>query len=228
MAVLWLVEPANSHMQRLGPMILGEFPVRTLGSAASLKKLYRLGVGPEPDAIVLHLPEQNEATLQILNEAFPDIPKIWILNEAQRGLALQKQSVEKLFFVFLDNGAHAFDLCHKIHDILRLTKHSPGKIRALDGAVRYREILFLKNRNIVQGTVCGESLQLSTKESQLLEALLSKPGHCHSRQKLAQTVWPDLKVSQRTIDSHISRLRKRLESFGVEIEGVYGSGYMLK
>lgn len=228
MAVLWLIEPVNSHMRRLAPMISGEFPVRTLGSTASLKKLYRLGVGPEPDAIVLHSPELNECAMQILSESFPEIPKIWILNEVQRHMALQKPSVEKLFFLFLDHDAHPFDLCRKIHDILRLTAQPTGKTRTMDGAVRYREILFLKNRNLVQDTVCGESQQLSTKESQLLEVLLTKPGHCHSRQKLAQNVWPDLKVSERTIDSHISRLRKRLESLGVEIESVYGSGYMLK
>ncbi len=49
-----------------------------------------------------------------------------------------------------------------------------------------------------------------------------------AREDLCERVWPGLKVSTSTVNSHVSRLRQRLRPTSVEIEPVYGGGYILR
>ena len=73
-------------------------------------------------------------------------------------------------------------------------------------------------------------LQLTVVEFQLLKTLASQPGRIWSRQKLMEVIYPDHRVvSDRTIDSHIKKLRhKLLEHFHQDPIGtIYGAGYRL-
>lgn len=70
---------------------------------------------------------------------------------------------------------------------------------------------------------------LTVTEFMLLNALARHPGHVKSRQQLMEEAYAhDTYVSDRTIDSHVKRVRKKLAaadpSFD-EIETVYGLGY---
>jgi two-component system response regulator BaeR len=70
---------------------------------------------------------------------------------------------------------------------------------------------------------------LTTVEYKLLETLCSEPGRIFSRNQLMDRIYKDSRiVSDRTIDSHIKKLRKKLAELmpGVEIiHSVYGAGY---
>lgn len=75
----------------------------------------------------------------------------------------------------------------------------------------------------------GAPLPLTVTEFTLLHALARHPGHVKTRAQLLQEGYPDdAYVSDRTIDSHIKRLRRKLTESdpGFEaIETVYGLGY---
>lgn len=75
----------------------------------------------------------------------------------------------------------------------------------------------------------GREIELTAVEFQLLQTLYRQPGHIFSRSKLMDLVYPDQRiVSDRTIDSHIKKLRKKLDELlpGQElIHSVYGAGY---
>ncbi|MGR9043793.1 MAG: response regulator [Gammaproteobacteria bacterium] len=75
----------------------------------------------------------------------------------------------------------------------------------------------------------GREIELTTVEFQLLQALCQQPGRIYSRSKLMDLIYPDRRiVSDRTIDSHIKKLRKKLSELlpGQElIHSVYGAGY---
>lgn len=74
----------------------------------------------------------------------------------------------------------------------------------------------------------GNEVQLSQKEFQLLQVLMSNPDRVFSRAQLLDLVWPrDINVGERTVDVHISSLRKALEPFGGDrrVETVRGAGY---
>jgi two-component system phosphate regulon response regulator PhoB len=67
---------------------------------------------------------------------------------------------------------------------------------------------------------------LTAKEFRLLEALMSRPGRVLSRQRLLDEVWgSDITVTERTIDTHLKRLREKLGPAGDLIETVRGVGY---
>lgn len=76
-----------------------------------------------------------------------------------------------------------------------------------------------------------QQVSLTAVEFQLLKPLVDKPGRIFSREQLMQNMYPDQRiVNNRTIDSHIKKLRKKLMGISQEkdlIQSVYGAGYRL-
>ncbi|MEM7052769.1 MAG: response regulator transcription factor [Acidobacteriota bacterium] len=72
-------------------------------------------------------------------------------------------------------------------------------------------------------------LPLTVTEFLILCSLARRPGHVKTRQQLIEDGYPhDTYISERTIDSHIKRLRKKVMTAAPEfdaIETVYGLGY---
>ena len=77
----------------------------------------------------------------------------------------------------------------------------------------------------------GTPVNLTVTEFMMLHALVRHPGHVKTRKQLHQDGYPhDAYVSDRTIDSHIKRLRRKFEEVDAafdRIETVYGLGYRL-
>lgn len=76
----------------------------------------------------------------------------------------------------------------------------------------------------------GELLELTLKEFELLCALYDNKGIVLSRDQLLNRVWGyDYMGDNRTVDSHIARLRTKLGDFGAaRLKTVYGMGYKLE
>lgn len=75
----------------------------------------------------------------------------------------------------------------------------------------------------------GHGVDLTVTEFLLLKALAVRPGHVKSRDQLIDAAYGEsIYVDDRTIDSHVKRLRKKFrevdESFA-QIETLYGVGY---
>ena len=72
----------------------------------------------------------------------------------------------------------------------------------------------------------GQEIDLTPKEYDLLVLLASHPGWVFKREVLLQQVWGDsYEGFDRTIDNHVTRLRKKLGTFGEKIDTVWGVGY---
>ena len=73
---------------------------------------------------------------------------------------------------------------------------------------------------------------LTVTEFLILQALASRPGVVKSRNALMDAAYDeDIYVDDRTIDSHIKRLRRKFKAHDVEFDGVetlYGIGYRFK
>lgn len=78
----------------------------------------------------------------------------------------------------------------------------------------------------------SQQTELTAIEFKLLQILSGDPGHIYSRSKLMDSIYDDHRiVSDRTIDSHIKKLRKKLSAIndGEDIiRSVYGVGYKLE
>ncbi|HEX7151304.1 MAG TPA: response regulator transcription factor [Thermoanaerobaculia bacterium] len=78
----------------------------------------------------------------------------------------------------------------------------------------------------------GLAVSLTVTEFMMLHALVRYPGHVKTRKQLHQDGYPhDAYVSDRTIDSHIKRVRRKFEEVDGtfdKVETVYGLGYRWK
>jgi two-component system OmpR family response regulator len=76
----------------------------------------------------------------------------------------------------------------------------------------------------------GREITLTVSEFALLRALLSAPGRVFERAQLVEQAYGHGHfVADRTVDSHIRRLRKKLADAGVDaVETVYGVGYRMR
>lgn len=90
---------------------------------------------------------------------------------------------------------------------------------------------FLLDEGHLLVTFKRNSVVLTSVEFQLLKPLANKPGRIFTREQLMQNMYSDDRiVNNRTIDSHIKKLRKKLISISDEedlIQSVYGAGYRL-
>lgn len=77
--------------------------------------------------------------------------------------------------------------------------------------------------------ICRDGLKakLTNREYSIMERLLSAPNEVHSREKLIKEIG-DAGITERTIDVHISALRKKIEKISLEIETCRGKGYRIK
>ena len=79
-----------------------------------------------------------------------------------------------------------------------------------------------------EATVAGRRVDLRSREFDLLAALARDPGVVLTRDALLEDVWgTDFPGETRTVDVHVSEVRKKLRPDGPSIETVRGLGYRL-
>jgi len=87
----------------------------------------------------------------------------------------------------------------------------------------------LLNEDNQQVTINGQTTELTTIEFSLFKLLYNEPGKIFSRQFIMDNIYSDYRVvSDRTVDSHVKKLRKKLQDLAPDqdlIHSVYGAGY---
>ena len=82
------------------------------------------------------------------------------------------------------------------------------------------------DRKTASVTLCGEEVELSRKEYQLLELLVSNAGTYIPRSEIIAQLWKETPyVIDRTIDVHIARIRGKLGDYRDIIKNKSGFGY---
>lgn len=118
--------------------------------------------------------------------------------------------------------AHA-ELVARIRAVLR----RPG--RDLGAAIEVGRLVLEPATGDV--SVGGRPLLLPRRERMLLEILMRRAGRVVTRRVLEEALWDQEKeIESNTLESHVSRLRKRLleAGAGVQIRTIRGVGYMLE
>jgi DNA-binding response OmpR family regulator len=78
-------------------------------------------------------------------------------------------------------------------------------------------------------TVHGTEIDLTPKEFDLLALFARNPGRAFSRDYLLERIWTnEYEVTDRTVDTHVQRLRKKLGDEADLIRTVWGIGYKLQ
>ncbi len=77
-------------------------------------------------------------------------------------------------------------------------------------------------------TVLGEKIPLTTVEFTLLQLLASKKGNVFPRAKILDFLWgSSVGVTERTVDVHVTHLRRKLGETGKLIKNIRGVGYKI-
>jgi two-component system response regulator BaeR len=173
----------------------------------------------KPDLVLLDLMLPGRDGMDICKDirTFSRVPIIMVtarVEEIDRLLGLELGADDYICKPFSPREVVA-----RVRAVLRRTRdgqtiQAPGL--ALDEH-RYRAVLH------------GRDLDLTAVEFKLLHFLVANPGRIYGRQQLMDRIYPDERiVSDRTIDSHIKKLRRKIEAVDPEaklIHSVYGVGY---
>ena len=95
-----------------------------------------------------------------------------------------------------------------------------------DGCVTHQELTIdIKSYTV---TLRGKNIICTPKEIEILYMLASNPGQVFTREQLLNRVWGyDFAGETRTVDTHIKRIRAKLDNTGLNwsIKTIYGVGY---
>ena len=114
----------------------------------------------------------------------------------------------------------------RIKAILRRTENQAAGEDSSKNVIQHNGLMIDLNSYTV--LLRGEPVICTPKEIEILFLLASNPGHVFTRDTLLSKVWGyDFAGETRTVDTHIKRLRAKLDSTGLgwSIKTIYGVGY---
>jgi two-component system response regulator BaeR len=170
-----------------------------------------------PDAILLDVMLPGEDGLAVCRgvRAFSSVPILMVtarVDEIDRLLGLELGADDYICKPFSPREVVA-----RVRAVLRRVAQAAS---AATAPVELDEARF-------EVRVQGRPLILTPVEFRLLRKLAAQPGRVFSRAQLIDALYEDHRVvSDRTVDSHIKNLRRKLVGMGVDpIASVYGIGY---
>ncbi len=179
--------------------------------------------------------EQDEPDLLVLDVAMPKLDGFSLCRELRKHsevpvlfLSARDDEIDRV--LGLDLGGDDYvtkpfsprELVSRVKALLRRTRPVATPALLQWGPLQVR----LDEHRVFVGEV---ELTLTATELRLLGALLSRPRRAVTREELAEAAYPDARaVSERTIDSHIRRVRAKLKPFDLDpFETVHGVGFRL-
>ena len=182
-----------------------------------------------PDLLLLDLNLPDASGLDVLREIRraegstgrfdPDLPVIVLSGRSSeidrvRGLELGADD-------YVVKPFHYAELSARVRSVLR------RRSERRQGPIRVGDLSVDPSRREVR--VDGEEIQLANKEYELLLALAAEPRRVFTKSELLRDVWDYKTMGRtRTLDSHASRLRRKLDPEGGRfIVNVWGVGYRL-
>ena len=181
---------------------------------------------------VIHQAENGEEALEKVEELSPDLVILDWMMPNMSGIDLcrtlrSRSETKQLPIIILsarsddsdkslglDTGADDYiskpfspkELISRVNALLRRSR--PGLINNI---LEHENLKISLNEMTV--TYFDKNVKLGPKEFKLLSLLMERPGHIFSRGKLLDLVWGHgVYVEERTVDVHMSRLRKALKT----------------
>jgi two-component system catabolic regulation response regulator CreB len=185
------------------------------------------------DLIILDLMLPDGSGFDLIGQArkSPSPPAIIVLSsrddEADRVAALETGADDYVTKPFSPR-----EIVARVRAVLRRASPSPASGssgRASDPRGATPPVPLTVDETTRRATVNGRPLELTRVEFDLLACMLAAPGRVFTRAQLIDRVWGDgFAITDRTIDSHVKGLRKKVTESGGDaglIETVRGVGY---
>ncbi|MGQ9558545.1 MAG: response regulator transcription factor [Desulfurispora sp.] len=216
-----------------------EEKIRQLVKMYLQKEGFAVAEAPDGPA-ALEMLQQTRFDLLILDIMLPGIDGWEICRRVRAGsdlpiimLTARDDEIDRV--LGLEMGADDYvtkpfsprELVARVKAVLRRSRPSAGAAKAAADTILQTGPLIVDPAGRT-ATAHGQPLQLTPREFELLCYLAAHPGRAFSREQLLQSVWGyDYYGDSRTVDTHVGRLRDKLEPFGLAamIATVRGVGY---
>lgn len=178
----------------------------------------------KPDAIILDLKLPDANGLEILekirtNTVYSKVPVLILTandNKLDTVLALETGADD-----YITKPFHQRELIARLNSQLRRVQMTDSMLEPI---IRLNNLEL--NTETRQASINNETVELTYSEFELLHFLLSNQGRVLSRDTLLNQLWGyDSAEQTRTVDIHISSIRKKLGEYGKYIKTVRGVGY---
>jgi two-component system response regulator TctD len=226
-AVKLLLIEDDASMQAALQRALGRRGMEVVGCADGRQALAQW-TATQPDVVVLDLTLPGLDGLQVLEQARGQGLTTPVLILTARGTVGDR-------IIGLNTGADdylpkPFDLDELEARLRALSRRRPaagaspesGSSPLIAGSLRYE-----KDSGAIYHR--DQVLELTPRELALLQALIAKPGHAVSKERLFELVFPgEADVQYEAVEVVVYRLRKKLTHTGVALVTLRGLGYLLK
>jgi two-component system response regulator BaeR len=184
-----------------------------------------------PQFILLDLMLPNKDGISLCREirSFSNVPIIIItarIEEIDRLLGLELGADDYICKPFSPREVVA-----RVKSVLRRTAVTSPVVENYSPTVNTDQHEIIIDVDKFMAVVCGQELELTPIEFRLLHLLSKSPERVFSRDYLMDNVYIDNRiVSDRTVDSHIKNLRKKINQASggkIMISTVYGVGYKI-
>ena len=227
--MIYLIERSHKGLSSVSTLLMGNFAVRCFASFQSFFSMI-----PSGEEKILVVVVGSDFQEDIVQKEVDNIQKRF-----QNGLIVlisspdtQRVWISSRLFLFPEDDME--NLIYQLKDIMPdsqntlATRNVHRSLLPSKDLTAVGDCLFdLQGLRMYSAADTNEYIDLTAKESRILNLLIQSQNAVVSREYMREMVWPDAVVSSRTIDSHISRLRKRLNEFGMSIDCQYGKGYQL-
>lgn len=192
------------------------------------------------DEVVPWLAE-NEAALALLDVMLPGIDGFEVCKQIRKTsnlpLIMVTARVEEIDrLIGLEIGADDYvckpfsprEVVARVKTVLRRTLQPPSlNLSNLESEELSKKLLL--DSDSLTLSYDHNNCQLTKLEANIFQILFSSPGRIYSREQLMNKIYEDHHVvADRTIDSHVKKLRKKISSVAANeahIQSVYGTGY---
>lgn len=157
---------------------------------------------------------------KLRREMFMDVPIIFLTARTQENDMLTGFSVGGDDYI-----TKPFSIKELLVRVKAVLKRSP-EAREKSGVVQIGD--FEIDRTKKSACVGGHELLLTRKEFEILLLLANSHGRYTTRESILESVWGDVLVAERTVDVHITNLRKKLAGSSVTINSRTNYGYSLE
>ncbi|MBC7661668.1 MAG: response regulator transcription factor [Chitinophagaceae bacterium] len=213
MGVVWVIEKPGRSELSLTSLLQGDVAVRAFASIKNFLKLGRMSA-VKPQAIVIHgddFPDDLENLEKLIDIHWP-LAKIVVLgtkpiHASSYAFWIEKEGFSQLPFT--------------LQRLLNMENREESRFIVLGNLC----LDFEGNR--LRTLPEGDWQHLTHKQAQIMRHLIRFQNRFLSHEDLCNEIWKDVKVSPKSVSSHISRLRQNLSSSHFTIESIYGGGYRL-
>ena len=187
--------------------------------------------------------EVEHADLVVLDLMLPDGSGFDLIGQIRRNrqstaiIVLSSRDGEADRVAALETGADDYvtkpfsprEIVARVRAVLRRATPAAGATAAGTGPAALASVPLTTDEATRRATVNGRLMDLTRVEFDLLSCMLGAPGRVFTRAQLIDRVWGDgFAITDRTVDSHVKGLRKKVAEAGGDaalVETVRGVGY---